>query len=250
MTVFLRWFNGNSKAYRYFLCAAGITPDAELIAALTKFEKDSIETEFLQECMKEFYSKIFYMPPGIDIKKEDIPNRCFSIHKTYDGWNINMWFGTQDPVASLMVRFKNKIKLFTTPSSESPMDKKFILSIPPYGWDLPDTIHGIGMEDIMLIMLIHYLRVCSKEEHELMLKGSHYWRLQMFRDRPDSTSYCYAYLRPIDDAWPEQQKDLKSCPIGYLPAEITGQKGDFIWIKRSSWTKKQIRLEDLLETDL
>ena len=245
MTVFLRWFNGNSKSYRYFLCSGGITPDTELIIALTKYVKDSVETKFLQQCMKEFYFNIFDLPPGMDIKKEDIHNRCFSIQKTFDGWNINMWFGTQDPVASLLDRFKGKIKMFTTPSSEPPMDKKFILSIPTYGWYLPNTIHGIDMEDIMLIMLIHYLKVCSKEEHELMLKGDHYWRLQMFRDRPDSTSYCYAYLRPIGEALPEQQKDLKSCPTGYLPAEITSQRGNFIWIKRSSWEKKQIKFEEL-----
>ena len=249
MSVYIRWFNADKK-YPYFLGVCRITPDEELIKTLSKYMETSNETVFLKECLKEFFDDIFDFPNSRFIQKADISVRSFSIQKTLTGeWNINLWFGTIDPVKSLTDRFDTNIKLITTPKDNPPSNKNFNMKVPVYGWDLPRTIHAVSGSDIALLILIRYFQVCSNEEHEQLLKGGCLWRMMQYQDSPDSNPYAYVYLRPIDQCLPEHQKVFNSCPKDYLPAEITAQRGHFLWIRRSSWEKKQVKFEDLLEVD-
>lgn len=136
--------------------------------------------------------------------------------------------------------FMSKCELISTPVSPNTSNSfRFTMKSPAYLWILPNV--KVEYTEQLISNLINlYLQHCTSEERDL-LKEDRYLRFMIYQDNPYSVSYVYGYLRPIAECTYQSHKDiLRSCPVGYLPCEITTRIGYFCIFPQTEWNNNKV----------
>jgi len=81
-------------------------------------------------------------------------------------------------------------------------------------------------------------------------KDDHYLRAILRQDRPDSLPYVYVYWRPIRSAPKNYQIELHFiAALGYIPGELTSQRGHFYGFRKSALSSKRVQWKTVITYD-
>lgn len=199
-----------------------------------------ILTQYNSHLKLEFDDKLF----DYDIKLNPI-----------NEWELRVWIGIKDYKSYLLNKLSSTIKLLVTPKDPILKNKNFQATFPAYCWDLFNNITACFEGDILTMLLIHYyLQVCTDTEDGQLLNNTHYLRFDFYQDSPQSDSYCYGFIKKINDCSGDCSGDYRKLLDKYpkdkiLCEYIINKRGFFIYIDKQAWINKKVELKHLTEGD-
>ena len=95
------------------------------------------------------------------------------------------------------------------------------------------------------MMTTHFLKKCSVEQHQTLLRGTHYLRFMMRQDILYLPPDAYGYLREIEECPEYIKKRVGACPEGYLPCEMCMlHQGFFFFLRKEVWEERAVSKEE------
>lgn len=142
--------------------------------------------------------------------------------------------------------FLSQSTLKKTVRDEPDLTRTHKLSVPAFLWDLP-KITNIYQEQLASNLIALFLRDCSDDEHQKLIKKKSYLRFHLYQDEsdglPDSRPYVYGYIRNIDICtFKSHREALTSIPIDELPCEVNLSTNAFFWrFPVNEWLNKSVQ---------